>query len=106
MTHIEVLSSYNPVPGFKGGTAGQTAVTKMEMEKKTWILTLFFLHILSPMASISEVGSQKHFKKWGKFYRFFFVFFFLISLHPKLNLSVQRNFPVNCFWINTLHVYV
>ena len=30
MTHIEVLSSYKPVPGFQGGTVGQTAVTKIE----------------------------------------------------------------------------
>ena len=30
MTRIEVLSSYKPVPGFQGGTVGQTAVTKIE----------------------------------------------------------------------------
>ena len=30
MTRIEVLSSYKPVPGFQGGTVGQTPVTKME----------------------------------------------------------------------------
>ena len=30
MTRIEVLSSFKRVPGFRGGTVGQTAVTKME----------------------------------------------------------------------------
>ena len=30
MNHIEELSSYKAVPGFHGGTVGQTAVTKME----------------------------------------------------------------------------
>ena len=46
--------------------------------------------------SISEVGSQKHFKKWGKLYRFsgdnifFFKSYFRYTL-SKDNLSVQRN---------------
>ena len=30
MTRIEMLSSYNPIPGFQGGTVRNTSVTKIE----------------------------------------------------------------------------
>ena len=40
MTRIEVLSSYKPVPGFQGGTVGQTAVTKMEKKDIDFVTIL------------------------------------------------------------------
>ena len=33
MTRIEVLFSYNPIPGFQGSTVRNTSVTKIEKKR-------------------------------------------------------------------------
>ena len=49
VTSIEVLSSYQPVPGFQGGTVSHTSVTKMEKKG----------HQISYITNIKKKKNQK-----------------------------------------------
>ena len=57
----------------------------------SWILIL---------AMISEIGSQKNFKKWGQ------LDLTSDTLNKKENLSVHHNIQVYCLWTNTPPTYL
>ena len=58
---IEMLSSYKPVPGFQGGTVGQTAVTKIEKIRHG--LGHYSFNTFCP---ICEVFNVQYWIKWKK----------------------------------------
>jgi hypothetical protein len=57
VTRIEVLSSYNPIPGFQGGTVRHTLVKKTE-KKGHQIGHYLFLRILTHMRVVGVASTS------------------------------------------------
>ena len=53
MTQIEVLSSYNPIPGFLGSTVMNTSVTKIE--KKEHQIGYYFSKAFGPICTYIHI---------------------------------------------------